>query len=178
MVRIFKRVISVLLATVTFFLACSCTMGNAAEKVQLPMYNLEAQSGHVPTQIDEFTEVAVHFNALGSFSEISLRVPSYSDNIGSINFSLYKWENNYTDTLNNEPVATLNSVDEADNAIVTLAFESQEAGEYLFYVYDGKYGVAVYTYNEPCEGFVYYRDQMISNASLEANVGFDDPATA
>ncbi len=176
MVKNIKRVLAAIVAVLMILPAYAATY--ADNWITFPTYNTESSLDHIPTELDEFTEVAIHFNAKGSFSEISLSVPSYSDNKGSIKVGLYKWDKNYIKTIAADPVATATWVDGSDNATQTLSFESQSAGEYLFLVSDGSGGVGVWTRNEPSENIEFYRDQMKSPASLEANIKFDDASTA
>jgi len=176
MAKNIKRVLVALLAVLMLIPAYG--VGTSAASTTLATYNTASGTPHVATEIDEFTEVATHFNATGSFSAVSLCIPSYSDNKGSIKAALYKWDMNYIKTIAADPVASAVWVDTKDNATQTLSFESQEAGEYLFLISDGSGGIGVWVRNEAAEEFEFYRDQMKSAATLEAEVRFDDAATA
>ncbi len=176
MAKNIKRMLAVIVAVLMLLPIGSAYYADGG--VTLPTYDTKSSLIHTPTELDEFTEVAIHFNAKGPFSEISLCVPSYSDNEGSIKVGLYKWDMNYIKTIAADPVASAVWVDTDDNAMNTLKFASVPAGEYLFLVSDGSGGVGVWTRNEPNESFEFYRDQMKSSASLEANIKFDDASNA
>lgn len=176
MAKHIKKALIILLTVLMVLPLCSASY--AGQWLGLPTYNTASTATRVPTKIDEFTEVAIHFNAKGRFSEISIIIPSYADNKGSVTAALYKWDKNYTKTLASAPVASVTWVDTYDNASQAFVFESQPAGEYLFHISDGSGGVGVWTRNEPCENFEFYRDRVNSEASLEAQIKFDDVSTA
>ena len=77
---------------------------------------------------------AAQFSSTVPFSGISLTSASWNNNLGSLRFSLYKWNESYGKTLKGAPVATEDFINFADNATLRFLFPEAEAGEYLIYM--------------------------------------------
>lgn len=80
------------------------------------------------------SSAAAQFNATVSFSGIALTSASWNNNLGSLRFSLYKWDESYSKTLAGTPVATQDFINFEDNATLRFLFSETEAGEYLIYM--------------------------------------------
>ncbi len=81
------------------------------------------------------TNLAVQFNTTTSFTELITYCPSWSNNIGNLTFTLYKWDTSYKKTLAGTALATYEHVNYPDsNPGLSLKFDAQPAGEYLLYI--------------------------------------------
>jgi len=80
------------------------------------------------------TSAAAQFKSTVPFSGIALTSASWNNNLGSLRFSLYKWQESYNKTLEGTPVATEDFINFADNATLRFLFSEVEAGEYLIYM--------------------------------------------
>jgi hypothetical protein len=108
--------------------------------------------------VTENSEYGCRFSATAPFTALSVSCPSYSDDIGSLTFSLYRWQTNYTATLATDPVAKETYVDFADNATLTLSFDECQPGEYILVLSGGSGGVGVWMYSESKTGTYIYSD--------------------
>lgn len=77
---------------------------------------------------------AAQFNTTVPFSGIALTSASWNNNLGSLRFSLYKWNESYGKTLSGTPVATEDFINFTDNVTLRFLFSEVEAGEYLIYM--------------------------------------------
>ncbi|MDP4276074.1 MAG: T9SS type A sorting domain-containing protein [Bacteroidota bacterium] len=84
------------------------------------------------------------FTAKDSFSAISASCTSYSNNIGSLTFSLYKWKTSYAQSVAETPIAVDTIVNFNDNTDVVLTFPTQPAGDYVWELSDGTEEVGVW----------------------------------
>ena len=71
--------------------------------------------------------------------------PSYGDNVGTINISVYKWLGDYNSTVGSEPLFTEDYVDYQDNAFLLSEMDKNvTAGEYLILCGKGVGSVGVW----------------------------------
>lgn len=170
-----KRIAAIFAASAALILTASlCSCG---AKNEIDAFDPSAGE-HVGFAIDEFSEAAAHFKARGPFNSVKLHLPGFSDNIGSIDLRLYRWDTNYEVTLKGDPVLSKTFVDFTDNAYKDIAFDSQPAGEYLFLACVGYDGVGVWTYSKSMENVDYYQNGTLSDGALEFTVVFDDAKNA
>ncbi|MEA4841013.1 MAG: T9SS type A sorting domain-containing protein [Bacteroidales bacterium] len=108
---------------------------------------LSVQRGH---------NASLKFTATSSFSAISACCPSYSNNIGSLTFSLYKWNTSYTQSVAGTPVAVDTIVNFEDNAYITLTFPTQPAGDYIWDLSNGTETVGVWKWMNGTNSAVSY----------------------
>ncbi len=80
--------------------------------------------------------IAVQFFATVAFDGLALSCPTYSDEVGTLEFSLYPWKGTYQDTISadNQPVATAEFVNYKDNDRLKMTFGTLPDGEYLLYL--------------------------------------------
>lgn len=99
----------------------------------------EADSGHSPQSLlSGNSNFAVRFNFdEGHIDCIDLACPSWSDDIGSLTFRVYKWDTDYETTIAGTAVAEEIFEDYADNSTLSMTPADEiGAGEYLFWVGD------------------------------------------
>ncbi|MDD4475193.1 MAG: glycosyl hydrolase family 28-related protein [Eubacteriales bacterium] len=93
--------------------------------------------------------VAIKFNAGGEFTGGKFYFPSFDDNTGTINLSVYKWNEDYETTISKNPVYTTAFVDFEDNSWQNFSINSNlTPGEYLIVLHDCtdvSFGVGVWT---------------------------------
>ena len=107
------------------------------------------------------SDLATHFKVEEGFiEEITVSCPSWSDDVGSLTFKLYRWDTDYETTIAKDPVYSETFEDYSDNSDLTLTCKTAdsrgaEAGEYLFYIGDGvdanNSGVGIWSYGFPTE---------------------------
>ncbi len=79
---------------------------------------------------------ALRFTADSSFLAIDVHCPSWSNNIGNLTLTLYKWNSSYNTTIAGNPIAQKTFENFNDNAWLKLTFNPQEPGEYLWVLSD------------------------------------------
>ncbi len=76
-----------------------------------------------------------YLNVDKPFTKLGVSTASYSNNIGSVTFSLYKWAGDYASTIATTPIRTQDFVNFADNEVLYFSTSGTamfEAGEYLW----------------------------------------------
>ncbi len=89
---------------------------------------------------------AMRFTAADSFSIIDVHCPSWSNNIGHLTLSLYRWNTNYAKTLLNPVLAKKIFENFPDNARLSLSFSNLAPGAYLWVLHDAVETVGVWKY--------------------------------
>ena len=122
-------------------------------------YTLPAKSGRVDTDdpmgdsnhhnLKSGDKVAVLVNAKGALTGGSFYLSSYDNNVGTVNFDVYRWDTDYSTTVAGNVLATASAVNFADNSQYEVKFEGLSSGYYLIVVSgsapEGDFGVAVWT---------------------------------
>ena len=94
-----------------------------------------------------FTSIGVKFTAEFIMTGIALECPSWSDDVGTMVFKIYKWDTDYATTVAGAPVLVdaETFVDYPDNATVEVMFSPEiEPGTYLWEFSEGKDGVGIW----------------------------------
>ncbi|MBE7067440.1 MAG: hypothetical protein E7385_07820 [Ruminococcaceae bacterium] len=66
------------------------------------------------------------------FNRLSIPCPSWSNNVGSLKWTLYKWNGTYNSTISSTAITSYEHVDYPDNATLELKLDTPaQAGEYL-----------------------------------------------
>ena len=125
----------------------------------------------------------------GFIEEITVSCPSWSDNVGSLTFKLYRWDTDYETTIAKDPLYSETFVDYDDNSDLTLTCKTDssrgaEAGEYLLFVGDGVdeggSGVGIWSYGFPTEDDrvieCYRGGKSVKNFGMDGNVSIVIPA--
>ncbi|MFC5403306.1 discoidin domain-containing protein [Cohnella soli] len=86
------------------------------------------------------------FNADQTFNSLKVLCPSYSNNIGNLTLSLYKWRSDYATAVAGTPIATQTYTNFTDNSWLTLNFANLPAGSYLWVLNGATESVGVWAY--------------------------------
>lgn len=146
-----------------------------------------AESPLVADMFTEGSKVAVAIGASGSvggqfvattkFNAIEVSTPSWSNDIGSLTFSLYRFDSSYEKTVQGQPVMREEFVDFKDNAWIKLEHDSWDAGEYLWTLSNGVESVGVWKATSNYANIVSYEDGQLAEGSYYARVSYlDTPA--
>lgn len=88
---------------------------------------------------------ALKFTATTPFYGIIAACPSWSDNIGNLTFTLYKWNTDYATTIAGTPLKTATFVNYVDNSFLPLSFTTPQAtGTYMWLLSEGTQTVGVW----------------------------------
>lgn len=106
-------------------------------------------------------DMAIQFFPTTAFTEVSICCPSYSDNNGTLTFSLYSWMGTYEDTMAGKAIKTATFENYRDNELLTLSFDKAlPDGEYVLLLSTPDYSDGVGTWCKACsfEGQKIYVD--------------------
>ncbi len=97
---------------------------------------------------ESLSSLAIRFHPTEKFSHVIVRPSSFSDEIGTLIFALYRWNDNYEQTIAEDAVDTFTLTDFAGSTPVTIFDEVYDAGEYLIVVStpNATEGVGLYAY--------------------------------
>ncbi len=110
------------------------------------MYDKDKYDDKSAVELKANSYITEHFSINSSFDSISAWCPSWSNDIGNMRISLYKFERNVSDSMNEAVLATKLFRDYADNSWLTLSFAEQEPGEYLVVFGNATDTVGVWVY--------------------------------
>lgn len=79
---------------------------------------------------------SLKFKADSAFVAIDVHCPSWTNNIGTLTFSLYKWDRTQYYTLAGDPAAEKTFENFNDNAWLKLTFKTQQPGDYMWLLHD------------------------------------------
>ena len=112
-----------------------------------------------------FATIGAKFTVDFIMTDIIISCPSWSDDIGTMVFKIYKWDTDYETTAAGDPILidTETFVDYPDNDMVEVIFpEEIEPGTYLWELSEGKDGVGLWAFNTPgAEGLEFYKNQTL-----------------
>lgn len=112
------------------------------------------------------------FTASAAFYGINATCPSWGNNIGNLTFRLYKWKNNYSETVSGAVLAEKNFENFSDNEKLILSCGKQEAGTYLWELVNGTETVGVWKYSETSGTSVSYFDALPVSGSYESEIAY------
>ena len=110
------------------------------------------ESERNPVKVGEgggYQTIGAKFTAEFTITDMEISCPSWSDDIGTMIFKLYKWDTDYATTVAGTSVFvdTDTFVDYPDNAMMEVDFGMDiEPGTYLWELSEGKDGVGVWAY--------------------------------
>ncbi len=131
-----------------------------------------ASGNKEPVPILSGQSVGYQFYATAPFDSMSICCPSWSNNIGNIRFSLYRWEGSYEKTIAGEALGTTKHINFNDNAVLQFNFSEQEAGEYLVLLHDTSEIVGVWNYLTNVSGGIVYKNGVQSSGELQATIHY------
>ncbi|MGM9624232.1 MAG: hypothetical protein ACI3XM_00865 [Eubacteriales bacterium] len=134
------------------------------------MYNENAAK--TATQVYPDDTVGFRFSVNAPFDGLEVCCPSWSDDIGTMRFSIYVWNKNFNRTLDGTPLAEAWYVDYADNAWLDFSFDTLPAGEYLLCLSDAEQAVGVWTFSSGVTGGYVYVSGTETEAEFQASIHF------
>lgn len=97
--------------------------------------------------------LAFRFATARAFSQLGIVCPSYSDNVGALRLSLFRWTGTYEQTIAANPLARRQYDDFKDNQVLEIGTDSpQAAGVYLLTVDQGRQDVGVWVVPQSMSG--------------------------
>ena len=137
----------------------------------VPFYDTKAES--TPLAITD--SYGIQFATGMPFDKIHITCPSWGDNVGSLRWTLYRWQTSYADSIKGTAIASVDFIDIEDNAVKYFTFdEEMEAGEYLLLIEnitEGTNDVGIYGVVGASEHAQQYIDGKISTeASAAMNI--------
>ena len=117
------------------------------------------------------------FTASAPFYGVNATCPSWGNSIGNLTFRLYKWKNNYTETIAGTILAEKTFVNFSDNAKLNLTFNKQDAGTYLWELCNGTETVGVWKYTEPNGTPVSYFSGIQTSGNYESEIAYSSDLT-
>lgn len=127
---------------------------------------------HSPIPIYYQDSVAVRFQTNYSFTAITVRCPSWSDNIGTLVFTMYKWDSNYTKSVSSAPIIKKTFENFADNAELSLTYNFP-AGNYILEITNPTTSyntVGVWHYPSSNERIDFYKNGVPAAGSLNGYI--------
>lgn len=117
------------------------------------------------------------FAAENSFYGVNATCPSWGNNIGNLTFRLYKWKNNYAETVAEAPIAEKTYSNFEDNAKLQLTFEKQDTGTYLWELCNGTEMVGAWKYEETNGTLVSYFNSAQISGNYESGIAYSSNLT-
>lgn len=112
------------------------------------------------------------FSANAPFDALSVCCPSWSDNIGTMRFTLFAWDKNYDITVSGTALATEQYIDYNDNAELDFSFDEMPAGEYLLHISDTEQSVGVWNFFSEVSGGLVYKNGQEFPGEFQAVIHF------
>lgn len=116
---------------------------------------------------------AMKFTASNAFGAINAACPSWSNSIGNLTFSLYKWETNYATSVSKTPLATKTFVNFNDNAKLALEFSSLPAGDYVWVLKDGIEQVGVWKWADSTDPVTSYFGGQVVTGNYDSEIAYN-----
>ncbi len=142
------------------------------------MYNTSLYDAKTPVQLESGSYLTQHFSINSKFDSISAWCPSWSDDIGNIRLSLYKYEISISSSMSASPIATKLYTNYTDNSWLSLSFAAQAPGEYLVVFSDPTDTVGVWLYPSNVSKSVFTAGGIEQDGEVAMTIhvcGNDDP---
>ncbi len=97
-------------------------------------------------------DAGMKFTATSNFTSVMAECPSWSNNIGDLTISLYKWDTDYNTSVSGTPIASKKYIDFIDNSRLSVDFSAQGAGDYVITLTDARETVGVYKFDQETDG--------------------------
>ena len=112
------------------------------------------------------------FRATAPFYAINATCPSYANNIGNITLRLYKWNTNYAQSIAGTPVAEKTFVNFNDNEKISLTFDKQLAGDYVWELSNGTEQVGVWKLTDSNDPVTSYYSGVQVTGNYESEIAY------
>ena len=138
-----------------------------------------SERDHRPLRIQESDSVGVHFHSDYPVDRLSACCPSYSNNKGSLTFTIYRWQGSVTASRQGKALAKQRFVDFKDCAVLSISFPRQ-AGDFYGELSEGEESVGIWRRDSSVKGVQYFVNGSPTNGSFEFSInlhGFPVPDT-
>jgi len=114
-----------------------------------------------------------------SFTGISVRCPSWSNNIGNLTLKIYPWiSGGYPTSVLGTPFAEKEFINFEDNGSLRLDFDELPAGNYVWELSNATEVVGVWKYEESSGNIRSYFNGEVIDGNYESNIYFTDGSSA
>lgn len=96
------------------------------------VYFYELRGTHSGVVISGTNTAAQKFTANWNFCGVDVCAASWGNSIGNLTLKLYRWNTNYATSIAGTPIVTRTFVNYADNQWLSLDFETQNSGDYIW----------------------------------------------
>ena len=131
---------------VVLFKYVSTGVWQTVEWTTVDMYDPSKYNDKEAKQLNTGNYFAERFSVNAPFRQLSVWCPSWSNAIGNLRLTLYRFHSDIAYTLTQPAIATKLYKDFDDNAWLTLDFKTQDAGEYMIVISDPEEKVGVWVY--------------------------------
>lgn len=172
----FRNKIKSAMVVLIFLAVSGLLVSSVSAAVPNSLYN--SNEGHTDVLISGTNTAAQKFTANAAFDCIDVACPSYSNNIGSLTLTLYKWSTDYNTTITGTPIATKTHVDFKDNGRLFLNFAQQSAGDYVWVLSNPIETVGVWKYansNNTDDNVVTYFNGSVVSGNYDSNIYYTVP---
>ena len=142
------------------------------------MYDKDMYDSKTPVLLESDTYITQHFSINSSFDGITAWCPSWSDNVGNIRLSLYRYERSISSSMEESAIATKLYKDYTDNSWLSLSFTKQEPGDYLIVFSDPTDKVGVWLYPSDVSKSVFTANGLEQDGEIAMEIhvcGTEDP---
>ncbi|MDP4201076.1 MAG: T9SS type A sorting domain-containing protein [Bacteroidota bacterium] len=123
------------------------------------------------------SSAGLKFTATAPFYGVNATCPSWGNNVGNLTFRLYKWNNSYAETVAGPVIAEKTFVNFADNAKLTLTFEKQDVGTYLWELCNGTETVGVWKYTDTNGSSISYFNSTQTSGNYLSEIAYSSDLT-
>ena len=134
------------------------------------MYSESAEK--TALQLNAGDTIGYRFSVNAPFDGMEICCPSWSDDIGTMRFTLYAWDKTYNNSISGDALATELFVDYADNAWLDFSFDELPAGEYVLCLSDSEQSVGVWSFYSGITGGYVYAGGAEMEAEFQATIHF------
>lgn len=134
--------------------AGSTTTAGTTTKKTIKMYDDAKYDSKAAVEIASGSYIAQHFSTNNSFDNLTAWCPSWSNNIGNMKISLYKFNTSIAKSITGTALASKTFVNYNDNAYLSLDFAVQGAGDYVLLFSDTTEQVGVWLYPSSVSGSI------------------------
>jgi hypothetical protein len=118
-------------------------------------------------------DAGMKFTATAPFYAVNALCPSWSNNIGNLTFKLYKWNTSYAQSVSGLPIAEKTFENFNDNAQLTLTFDQQPAGEYIWVLCNGTEQVGVWKWVDSSDSVTSYFNGIQVSGNYESEISYN-----
>ena len=170
-----KRILCYFVFVCVCFSLLSTLLINAQDGIEVNVYDASGKSSVM--QINEGKSAGFLFNAAESFDSVSSYATKIGSSKGSVQVSLYKYNESYHKTIKSQPIMTQSYTDIKRNAVLSLSGTVCSSGEYLIVFHNVENKVGIYTVDgNRVGGGLLYEDGYEVEGTLKASVHFTKTA--